>query len=75
MFIVTTLMSDRSIYHMNTKTIGVAVLVLLGIYFMFFHTYPFPLSHEAIGLPPFHTVHTIFGVLLVGAAVYVWKKK
>lgn len=67
-------MSDRSKY-MNTKTIGVVVLVLLGIYFMFFHTYPFPLNHESIGLPTYHTVHTFFGILLLGAAVYVGKKK
>jgi len=59
---------------MNKKTFGVVALVLLGIYFMFFHTYPFPLNHEAIGLPPYHTVHTIFGVVLLAGAVYVWKK-
>lgn len=61
--------------YMHKKTIGVAALVVLGIYFMFFHTSPFPMSHEAIGLPPFHTFHTIFGVICIAAAVYVWKKK
>lgn len=60
---------------MNTKTVGIFVLVVLGVYFMFFHTYPFPLNHELIGLPPFHTVHTIFGIVLIAAAAYIWKKK
>lgn len=64
-----------TIKYMNTKTISVAVLVVLGVYFVFFHTYPFPLNHEAIGLPPYHMVHTLFGVLLLGVAVYVAKKK
>ncbi|MEK7073972.1 MAG: hypothetical protein AAB960_01430 [Patescibacteria group bacterium] len=60
---------------MNKKTVAVSVLVLLGVYFLLFHTAPFPLNHEAIGLPPFHTVHAIFGVVLLGAAAFVWKKK
>lgn len=55
--------------------IGVFTLVVLGIYFLVFHTPPFPLSHEAIGLPPFHTVHAIFGAILLIAAYFVWKKK
>ena len=60
---------------MNNKSIGVVLLALLGLYFMFFHTAPFPFNHEAIGLPPYHTVHTIFGVALLIAAGFVWKKK
>lgn len=60
---------------MNKKMIGVFTLVVLGIYFLVFHTPPFPLSHEAIGLPPFHTVHAIFGAILLIAAYFVWKKK
>ncbi len=60
---------------MNKKMIGIVVLVVLGVYFMFFHIPPYPMSHEAIGLPPFHTVHTIFGVVLLVVAGYMWKKK
>lgn len=60
---------------MNKKTVTVFVLVLLGLYFALFHTAPFPFNHEAIGLPPLHTVHAIFGVALLGVAVYIWKKK
>lgn len=60
---------------MNKKTVSLALLVIFGLYFVFFHTAPFPLNHEAIGLPPFHTVHTIFGLVLLVAALYIWKKK
>ena len=60
---------------MNKKSAGVAVLIVLGVYFIFFHTAPFPFNHESIGLPPFHTVHTIFGVALLAGAVYLGKKK
>jgi hypothetical protein len=60
---------------MITKKTSVAVLVVLGIYFLFFHSAPFPLSHDAIGLPPFHGVHTMFGVVLLLVAVYLGKKK
>ncbi|GEM_PF-1373760 len=65
---------DWSIF-MNKKSVGVFTLVILGMYFIFFHSSPFPFSHDAIGLPPFHTVHTIFGVVLLVGAVFVWKKK
>ena len=61
--------------RMNKKTVSVVALVVLGIYFLVFHTAPFPLSHEAIGLPPFHTVHAIFGAILLVGAYVVWKKK
>lgn len=61
--------------YMNKKIVSISVLVLLGVYFMFFHTYPFPLNHDTIGLPPFHMVHTIFGVVLLAGALYVWKRK
>jgi hypothetical protein len=60
---------------MNKKTLTVGLLIVLGVYFMFFHTEPYPMNHEAIGLPPLHTLHTIFGVVLLGAAVYFGKKK
>ncbi len=60
---------------MNKKTVSVTILVILGLYFALFHTAPFPVNHEAIGLPPLHTVHTIFGAALLVAALYIWKKK
>ena len=60
---------------MNKKTVKVMVLGVLGVYFVFFHTAPYPLNHEAIGLPPLHTVHTIFGVVLLLGVAYIWKKK
>lgn len=60
---------------MNTKTISMVALVIAGIYFLLFHTAPLPLSHDAIGLPPFHIVHTGFGFILLLVAGYVWKKK
>ncbi|MEK7060709.1 MAG: hypothetical protein AAB937_00550 [Patescibacteria group bacterium] len=60
---------------MNKKSISVVIFVLIGIYFVFFHTNPFPFNHEAIGLPPFHVVHTIFGLILLVSSVFVWKKK
>jgi hypothetical protein len=60
---------------MNTKMISVVALVVAGIYFLVFHSAPFPFSHDAIGLPPYHLVHAGFGVLLLVSAVYFWKKK
>lgn len=60
---------------MNTKMISVGVLVIVGLYFVFFHTSPFPFNHEAIGLPPFHTAHTIFGFVLLAVAGFVGMKK
>lgn len=60
---------------MDKKSAGVIVLVILGVYFAFFHTAPFPLNHEAIGLPPLHTLHAVFGVALLGMAGYIWMKK
>lgn len=60
---------------MKGKNVAVLLLVLAGVYFLLFHTPPFPFSHEAIGLPPFHVVHAIFGLVLLGVAGYVWKKK
>lgn len=59
---------------MQGKSIAVIVLGLVGIYFLIFHSEPLPFSHDAIGLPPFHIVHAIFGIILLGAAVYLWRK-
>lgn len=60
---------------MNTKIFSTVLLVVAGVYFLLFHTPPFPLSHEAIGLPPFHILHAAFGVVLLAVAGYLWKKK
>ncbi|MEK7577999.1 MAG: hypothetical protein AAB492_05340 [Patescibacteria group bacterium] len=60
---------------MNKKSVSIVSLILLGVYFALFHTAPFPFNHEAIGLPPLHTVHAIFGMVLLAIATYVWKKK
>lgn len=60
---------------MNTKKLLVIALVLVGIYFLLFHTPPFPFSHQAIGLPPYHMVHAAFGIILLLLAGYLWKKK
>ena len=56
------------------KNIAIAGLGLLGIYFLIFHTAPLPLNHDSIGLPPFHIVHGIFGLILLAAAIYLWRK-
>ncbi len=60
---------------MSGKNVLVVVLVSAGIYFLVFHTPPFPLSHEAIGLPPYHVVHAGFGVVLLIIAVYLGRKR
>lgn len=60
---------------MQGKSVGVVVLIVTGLYFLVFHTEPFPLNHEAIGLPPFHMVHAAFGVVLLVGAGYLWRKK
>ncbi|MCH7541711.1 hypothetical protein IH981_02970 [Patescibacteria group bacterium] len=59
---------------MQGKSIGIVVLGLVGIYFLIFHTEPLPFNHDSIGLPPFHIAHAIFGIILLGAAGYLWKK-
>ena len=50
----------------------VSVLVVVGLYFVIFHTDPLPLNHEAIGLGKQHAAHTIFGIVLLVAAGYLW---
>jgi len=59
---------------MNIKGTLIAALVVAGIYFLVFHTPPFPFSHEAIGLPPYHVVHAGFGVVLLVFAWYLGKR-
>ncbi len=60
---------------MQGKQIGVIALVIIGVYFLIFHTAPLPLNHEAIGLPPYHVIHAVFGLVLLAVVGYVWKKK
>ena len=59
----------------KSKSVWVGILAILGVYFLLFHSEPFPFSHNAIGLPPYHTVHAVFGVLLLAKAIYLWRKK
>ena len=59
---------------MQGKSVGVVVLVVAGLYFLVFHSEPFPLNHDAIGLPPYHAVHAVFGVILLAGAGYLWTK-
>jgi hypothetical protein len=57
------------------KNLIIIVLVLLGIYWLFDHYAPLPLSHESFGLYQ-HSIHRIIGVvLLVLAAFFTWKWK
>lgn len=60
---------------MQGKSVKVMVLVVLGVYFLLFHSEPFPLNHDAVGLPPYHTVHAVFGVLLLIGAAKLGRKK
>ena len=60
---------------MKGKSVEVAVLVVVGVYFLLFHSEPFPLNHEAIGLPPYHVAHAVFGALLLAGAVWLRRKK
>ena len=60
---------------MNKKTLSVGVLIVLGIYFLLFHSAPFPFSHDAIGLPPYHMIHATFGLILLVGAGYLFSKK
>lgn len=60
---------------MFTKKVSVSLLVLVGIYFLLFHSAPFPFSHDAVGFPPYHNVHSAFGVILLVFAYFLWRKK
>src|SRR3990172_2102135 len=51
-----------------------AVLVLAGVYLLVFHTDPFPANHEDIGLGQVHLLHDIVGIVLLGVAVFVWRR-
>lgn len=59
---------------MQSKSIVTVVIGLVGVYFLIFHTDPLPFNHDSIGLPPFHVVHAIFGIILLAVAAYLWRK-
>ena len=56
---------------MSTKLVLVAVLVILGLYFVIDHTAS-PINHEAVGLGTNHMMHTLFGIVLLAVAGFVW---
>lgn len=60
---------------MKGKSMKIRALVVVGVYFLLFHSEPFPLSHNAIGLPPYHVIHAIFGALLLAGAAKLRKTK
>lgn len=55
------------------QVIGI-ILTLAGLYFLLDHTPPFPLNHEVIGLGTNHLVHSLFGIILLVVAGYLWWK-
>lgn len=59
---------------MNTQKFLIIVLVLLGLYFLIVHRAPLPLNHEAIGLGTNHMAHSLFGIILLTGAGYLWWK-
>ncbi len=59
---------------MQGRTIAIVGLALVGVYFLIFHTAPLPFNHDSIGLPPFHVVHAVFGIILLAVAAYLWRK-
>ena len=61
---------------MVTRAIAV-VLGIVGLYLNIWHTtgqggIPVPLTHGAIGLGSNHIVHAIVGLVLLGAAIWLW---
>ena len=56
------------------KQLILIVLVLAGLYFIFDHRDPLPLNHEAIGLGVNHMAHSLFGIVLLVVASFVWWK-
>ncbi len=51
----------------------IAILIVIGLYFLIDHVNPLPLNHEYIGLGNFHIAHAVFGVVLIGGALYLWR--
>ncbi len=56
----------------SRKTL-IAILIVIGLYFLIDHVNPLPLNHEYIGLGNFHIAHAVFGIVLIGGALYVWR--
>lgn len=59
------------------KIIVLAVLVVLGLYWLVVHSDPLPFNHDSFGLYD-HTMHRTLGVILLAAAGgvgYAWKDK
>ncbi len=54
----------------------IAVLIIVGLYFLVYHTPPLPLNHEDIGLGKgdLHIAHAIIGLILMVGGVVVWRK-
>ena len=54
----------------------IAVMIIVGLYFLIFHMDPLPLNHESIGLGKgdIHIAHDVIGLVLIGGAVLVWRK-
>lgn len=50
----------------------IIVLILAGFYFLIDHRAPLPLNHEAIGLGTNHIAHSVFGIILLIVAGYLW---
>jgi hypothetical protein len=52
----------------------IVVFVIAGLYFLLFHTNPWPLNHESVGLGKgdIHMVHDAIGLALFGIAGLVW---
>jgi hypothetical protein len=57
-----------------------AIFIIVGLYFLFFHKAPLPLNHEAVGLgmgdilSTTHIVHVIIGIIFILGGVLVWRK-
>lgn len=50
----------------------VAVFLVIGLYFLIWHMDPLPGNHEAVGLGKNHLVHGLIGIVLLGAAGFIW---
>lgn len=57
----------------RSKSLWVLVVLLVvgGIYFLFFHKDPLPANHEAIGLGNVHILHDVIGIALLAVAGFL----
>lgn len=59
----------------NSRLALIAVLIIAGLYFLVFHTDPLPLNHDQLfGKSDLHLAHSAFGIILILAALFVWRK-